>query len=52
MIGVKEDSERFQSAKSLMLSEYVEFLAIVTMQQLKKFESNIVCFLKLKLFHH
>lgn len=44
MIGVKVDSERFQSAKSLVLSEYVEFLAIVSMQQLKKFESNILFF--------
>lgn len=44
MIGVKWDSERFQSAKGLVLSEYVEFLAKVSMQQLKKFESNIIFF--------
>ena len=40
MIGEKTDLERFQSVKSLVFKEYVESLAIVTMQQLKKFESN------------
>ena len=40
MIGEKMDLERFQSVKSLVFKEYVESLAIVTMQQLKKFESN------------
>ncbi len=44
MIGVKKDSEKFRSAKSLVLLEYVEFLAIVTTQQLKKFESNMLYF--------
>jgi hypothetical protein len=40
MIGEKTDLERFQSVRSLVFKEYVESLAIVTMQQLKKFESN------------
>ena len=40
MIGEKTDLERFQSVKSLVFKEYVESLAIVTMQQPKKFESN------------
>ena len=48
MIGEKTDLERFQSVKSLVFKEYVESLAIVTMQQLKKFESNRIFRQKIK----